>query len=192
MKKLIVLLLISSCLFTGMPNILAMIGVGSYGLGISNDDPLGIPEKLHDRLLSSGFDGELGQIGKPRLLKYVGVSDSKIYPNVMGEIQITVGEEEYIQKIQGTYLNTQHQNSPQKNTPTGAFMSRLWSYSFKNKPKFERTLAGQITFPMVKLGGPIKSNISAMIAQDKNTDVAGEWVYSEDSMSESMLLKLAD
>ncbi len=193
MKKLIVLAVLGICVFTGTPNILGMIGIGSYGIGISESDPLGVPEKIHHRLIGSGFSGSLGQIGKPRTLKYIGEGDAKIYPDTKGEIQIVIGEEEYIQKIQGVYLNTQHQNIQQKNTPTGAFMSNLWGSIFKGKPKFERTLIGQMKFPVgPKFGGTAIANTSAMVAQMKEGDVKGQWEYSDDSMAEAMVLSLAD
>lgn len=193
MKKMLVLAVLATCLFLGTPNVLGMLGLGSYGLGISKDDPLGIPEKIHDRLIGSGFTGSLGQVGKPRTLKYVGVADTKLYPGTPGEIQISIGEEEYIQKIQGVYLNTQHVYSPQRNTPTGAFMSNLWGNFFEGKPKFERTVTGQIGMPPgMRFGGKALANISAMIAHAKAKDVRGDWSYSDDSMTEVMILSLAD
>lgn len=189
MKKILVIT-VALFLTMGTPQaslVLGMIGIGGHGLGISSQDPLGVPIEIDSHLRTMGFSANFGQQNKPRRISYIRNDDG-----IQESIILSVGEEEYIQSISGTYLNTQHGYSKQKNTPAGVFMANLWSYAINQKPKFDRVAVGQIKIPTsIKFGGsPVKANIAVMRAKADGSMVSGEWEYSDSDLSEAMVLKL--
>ena len=161
-----------------------LIGIGGAKYGISKEDPLGKPEKIDKVLSGWGFTAtKPGVPGKPRVVEYS--DNDKEYPDFKGTVQISVGEEEYIQSITAVFVGTQHGYSPARPTKGELFGGVMWKATGGGKPKFEKVSDGKTKFP---LGITIAE--SHMEANFSAGEVIGTWAYSDRSPMEVIVLKL--
>lgn len=190
MKKIILIILVVLCI--AFPSkIMGMLGVGGAKYGISEKDPLGNTKKLHELLIGSGFTGDFGTEGTPRKLSYEFKGSGKT-EGMGGGIDITVGDEEYIQKIEGGFFGSQHGPSPQKKTVTEYILEGMWqAVGGPGKPKFERKTETVMKIPWtVKFGKGFNVNETFGVSQFDTADVKGTWVYSERMPTEAIVLEL--
>lgn len=193
MKGLLTICAIGAlCYFTGIHNsVLGFLGIGGAQYGISSHDPLGAPEKIHRTLTRIGFVGELGKLNTPRTIVYTNPYDEKLYPGFSAALVVTVGDEEYIQKVEGVFIGSQHGYSPQKPTMVEQQMVALWRAVHGPRTSFKRVDDAPFVVPRsVKFGPAISIPQHHMEFHFSNDDVKGFWVYGEDSPLEVIRLEL--
>lgn len=180
------------CFFTGIHNsVLGVLGFGSAQYGIDSHDPLGKPEKIHKALLRIGFTGELGALNKPRTITYTNPYDSKLYEGFGGVLLVTVGDEEYIQKIEGVFFGSQHGYSPQKPTMAEQQMVALWRAVGGTRTDFKRVEDKPFSIPWTpKFGKAITIPQHHMESKFDTEDVKGLWAYEERTPMEIIRLEL--
>lgn len=183
---------VALCFFAGVhQSVLGFLGIGSARFGISTTDPLGTPENLHRALSREGFLGDFGTVNTPRTIAYTNPYDEKLYPGFKSAVVITVGDEEYIQKIDGVFVGTQHGYSPQKPTMVEQEMVALWRAVGGPRAKFKQVDEQPWTLPAsVKFGAAISLPRSHMESSFQAGEVKGSWVYSDSSPHEVITLDL--
>ncbi|MBX7143331.1 MAG: hypothetical protein K1X79_02660 [Oligoflexia bacterium] len=190
MKRLLVLVgILALGWSTGIHNsALALFGFSSARYAISSDDPLGTPIAIHHYLSSVGFEGELGTVNSPRTISFTSKLDQKRGADFAGGINITVGDEEYVQKISAAFVGTQHGYTPQRASQVEQEISALWNALGGGHPSFKKVSDGRIDFPNFRTqsGNRIAIPMSHMEANFSTNAVQGHWLYSENNPMEVM------
>ena len=180
MNKTIGSSILACCLLlTGTPNIIASLGLGSYGFGITEEIPLGNINKVHQRLLKAGFYGDIGTSGTARTINYQRTNHSKSNPNHQGIVQVAVAKDGSVEMIQGTFSNSDHTKYPGAENPTAVLMVNLWGIAFATKPIFESNNPIGIE--------PSKYH-ATKVAKQQLGQILGEWQYSEHGLAEVIKL----
>jgi hypothetical protein len=180
------------CYFTGVhTSVIAFLGIGSAQYGISKDDPLGTAERIHHVLTNAGFEGDFGTVNKPRTIAYTNPYDEKLYPGFASVLVITVGDEEYIQKIAGAFVGSQHGYSPQKATMVEQQLISMWRSVGGPRTSFKAVEDEPLRFPTtVKFGKGFSLPQNHKESKFETPDVKGLWAYGESSPQEVIQLEL--
>lgn len=187
MKSILsILCLAAICWVTGIHgNLLSFIGVGNARFGITESDPLGSPRKIFELWSKTGFNAEFGAVNTARTISFTSEFDQKRFPDFSNLINLTVGDEEYIQEISGVFVGSQHGMSPQRPTTVEQEMVALWKSAGGGKPKFAKIDDGHW-----KVGTMINLPQSHMEATFENDRVKGKWLYAETSPLEVIQLEV--